>query len=1055
MVALVTDLRAREWGQCAFGIWIQGLPYVWVTEHHNDELLGGGGVTWIKRSEDNIGDTSARTVLAGLVMPSALPRGAMDLQTGLPQQTQATFEIIDVDGVLGDLLASEGKDYDLLAEKIPAGSTALGTSVAVNNKSGTTNPRGKHIGIEKIGPSGERNHRHVLPIDWIGPEHAFGETTPGLRISTDPLDFEGRWVAVFRLYRDPDATLTAGGLAYPLWGEQYDAGGLEFLGKLTGRGEIRGDTWKITCTGVESLLKRTFGANTPVDPLPVNESVLVLGEEEKGISLRLGYHDWEAPGNPVVIFESSAFFSDLSSTGDALFFLNQINEFIDNVKAGGALTNYGSGVWQDWLNSNFFLTDTGAQIKRKVDAAESGPVFAELVLHRKVWRYLGWEPTLQASPDTANPNGEYESGWKPYTYHVNFEKLEPGDKVAAEAPDQGMVPTSDYWKASFSTIVSGGFFGVGMDDDNDGNAKVFKSYYGKPVHAIYPGATFRCFASSIRMPSDPLVPRLNTSEVGGSQCNAQRYIAFKGKIVAGDAQGVALEGTEPREFVQVGRVSWRSTGVDDGVTEPDGFAEFFLEKWEDPRLFGYPYPPLSGEWAFEGDELSITMHPLFGWAYVIGGPDRGHRVLSALLRSTGTADGYDDGLDGTPEFQHGEAHVAGYMFGGDVTQFDCGLAIPNDLLESANAIKAAFDESIPSGWESPLNKVRHVYSGGIESFRVIESITRPRGMMLTFRNRKFGVKPYAPPTDYDYTITESSMATIEPPEQALRATGAIDKIELSYRWDPVAGSLAAERSDRALDPGAGARRGDLKADIEDYGLIPVSWKAPNCGDWLPDWLQLWAKDRAKFLARPHFLVKCKLNVLAGQDLWMGSQILFTNPWCYQHDGTRGITNAFALVVDCVGHPNVETYDVTLLVFAEQAASKYWYAPIAKIRGWSGTTVYVNTDWWNHGGDTLDAQGFKKPAWSTSGGTAQGRVLYWDLGSWNLSTAFDVTNVSDDGSQVTISAMPSAVKRDMDCYLIFGTHADQAGAWPVDHYAIVVNDDGEGGSGNAAGKPFID
>ena len=266
-------LRQREAGvDAAYVLAIDGIPYMFATEHFGGGLFGSGASSWIGVFEAATSHetTGQRTVLPGLEMPNVLPRGRLNPNTGMPETTQARFRIADYDGTLRTLFGTEGKTWDFIGERIgpaqagPLDPDALGSSILLDDGS-STNPRGQNIGLERIGPNGERRHFHAFPFQGVGLDHPrpvirTNDSPDPDRISADPLDFAGRLVTVWRVHRDMSETNT-GFTTWTQWDDAWRAGDLVFVGKMSDRGEIVGDSmWEIVCDGIEAPLKRRLGS---------------------------------------------------------------------------------------------------------------------------------------------------------------------------------------------------------------------------------------------------------------------------------------------------------------------------------------------------------------------------------------------------------------------------------------------------------------------------------------------------------------------------------------------------------------------------------------------------------------------------------------------------------------------------------------------------------------------------------------------------------------------------------------------------------------------------
>src|SRR5688572_10620661 len=271
----------------AYGIVFDGIPYMWVTDHEGDGLLG---TTWIGAYETASAweEAGSRSVLPGLKVAN-VSRGQVNFKTGLPESTSATFEIVDFDGTLRTLFAVEGKTKVPLAERVPSGTASLDATLIVDDATTPIDPADHYIGLERIGPSRQRRFFFPFPFQGIGLHHQLNPNTqddlypigpPIVPVSTDPIIWEGRWCALYRIYRDTDHA-SAGAASWPHWGDQYDGGGLVWMGVVRDAGEVDGSgTWRISCYGPESWLRRQLGTFDH-DWMPVAEAIVSLSNEER------------------------------------------------------------------------------------------------------------------------------------------------------------------------------------------------------------------------------------------------------------------------------------------------------------------------------------------------------------------------------------------------------------------------------------------------------------------------------------------------------------------------------------------------------------------------------------------------------------------------------------------------------------------------------------------------------------------------------------------------------------------------------------------------------
>lgn len=579
MTASVADLRNRKHAECAF-LWVpDGLPYAWVTDHSTISasgvnvaaLLGSGVGTWSDTLPSSIGP---RTILRGLVLPTF--HESFDVKTGLLDNSQVTIKLVDFDGVLNDLLATEGKDADVLSEDIQPGTAALGTSVVIQG-SGTVNPRGRHIGLERIGPSGERCYFSCFPFTRIGPHHPVnifgpqGEGPPPIPISTEPLVFTGRWCALYRLYKDPNAT---GVSAWPDLQEQYDAGGLVWWGKMMDRGSVDAErVWSISVEGPASFLRKTCN-QWSFSWKPFNADV-TLSDDERLVGIEFLTTNESTTTAELEVRNSIGFLAAqmLSATGDRDTWVAELNSLLANVR-DGTLTDYGpDGNLDDFHGSDVSLDADGSVRVLRPDEGDSvnGAIECRIVVHEKVWRTFGFDPPLQ---DTSVDEVD--------EFHVRFKRISQGQNVSATLPESGgSTPGANYWRVYTHSAAIGQHFVPGNAARgtqghtgliNHGSPRLFS-----PIHTgemtILPenipsgGIPLRLSIDTPFLEGQPTAPFREASEVNGTPCNRAGYFVVRGKrqpatvtvdgqVFDKDGNAVNAADVESEDEYQVIRASW-------------------------------------------------------------------------------------------------------------------------------------------------------------------------------------------------------------------------------------------------------------------------------------------------------------------------------------------------------------------------------------------------------------------------------------------------------------------------------------------------------------------
>lgn len=1082
MPRTVAELRVLEEATCAYALFVEGLPYVWVTDHPGDALLGSGASSWIGRYEDAVAweTVGERTVLPGLVVPS-LARGNLNKKTGLFESTSADFEIIDFDGTLATLFATEGQDEYQLGQRIAPSQTAAANPLTVFPVEGgvtgpgtTINPAGYNVGLERLGPARERRYFFHIPVQGIGLHHQVNPNSqdpttgpPRIPVTTSPVVFAGRHAALYRLYRDD--SLGESYLAWPTWDDQHDAGNLVWMGVMRDVGEYRGDrSWRLSFYGPESMLRRDLGTLDTAEWMSVSNVEIALADHERDIAI--AFYRWDDDNGDIDIYPSRAFGTvTLPATGTSADYVAAVSSAVQDLADGSVAGDFNDGFTDPFLDHDIDGTAAFPQHRVTVTAEHigirrppndglasnvAGMSAMILCLHEKVWRLMGWEPEVQkqGQPD---PSIQTE---------VDARKLESGDLflVTPEpindgitSPGGGSAPADGYWNLYFNTLGADGSY------SNGGAMRFYK-----PLHAdgasseisIFVSGGDQDFGVSAQFPyleGDPTVDR--------EDYDAARYFMFRGKRTTAPNNDPTSEEVETEDEVQVARVQWDNIGSSYGtINDSSGTTTLHVRGWNAPRRFGVDRTRYLGEWAFEpGGEFGIECRPLvaFPYAEATVGLDieRTWGMLLALLLSTGSATPLTNG-----SFTAGLNDAGFDIFGSEM-----GLGIHSDLVAPAADITAAF-EQVPGGKNGPLNQVRYVYGGPVSSWDILSDIVQTRGLALSLDGGQFGVVPLKIPQPDAVSISINEDDIYAPPNnpeqtapvQTLRATGALDATILQTRWDPSTDATLEDVSIRARDPGSRWRRGDFEETISAHGLMHRDWSFSEVGDWETDARQLWAIERPTFLAKRHFLIKTKLSRIQGQDLWPGTPVRFTNRTVINPAGGYGVTNALGLVLRAdLADAKEHSYDVEILIFAEQFAGQIrLMAPMAKIANpWTGSaTVPVEADAFNHDDGTDDALRFLEPDWSDIGGAMFVGVLEWDRSTWTLHNLGGTVSVSSAvAGTVTLSGSAGTFHSWTHKWLVpLSWDGQDADEWVRDLLVPMVLNDLTFGSGPTTGWPLF-
>lgn len=1082
-MATLADARSRDNKRWLYVLFIDGIG-AWT----NDEggfLTGSGVSSWIGAYESAAGANETigeRSVSAGLVVPREIGF-SQDPKTGLIATSQLSFEIVDLDDTLATTLASEGKDADILAGRIAPGTSALGATIAIQGAQ-TVDPADKHIGIERIGPNRQRRWMAALPVQptdttgLVGYEHPVHPTAgpgepgalPPVQVSDEPIDFAGRLVTLYRVHKDPDSN-SGDASDWYRWDECHEAGDLMWWGVLSDQGQVSaGRVWTLQAFGTHALLEKQLGANTTGGGFEIStgsELDLLTGEDHIAISFR-GQGSNEGDAFKASIFNAT---HDITATTVADL-IDEIDTAISDVVAGTNTNENGSDPdLEDWTDESLDqLPDAGMDpdrsiwVKKAVTAATS-PMWLELHLcmHEKVWQALGWSPTEQAA--TEYPLLSPEDNRR--AWFVRFDQDE--EYKAVETFTGQEVPTSNYWRGTFTTVTPGEDpLAVGGNDRANGGLKRY--YY--PAHpegfVINEAAEHQIRlvdSSGLYLEGLLTLPRWTDSQIDASDTQRTRFFALKGK------QRIKVD-EDAQDIVYVFQGSWRDAGVYGDVSDGSGFAPaLYIDRWLDGRSFGYHNPEGFGQKGpttnilGNAEEAKWEVVPLNAYAYRWEDfPEYAHSLWMTLMLSTGSGSGYSDhhAANPPPEITAGGNQPTDLpstsLYGvGDVEIADLGLGIPRALVASAQSIRDAFD-TVPGGYQGPINRVRHSYEGPFAASKMLDGLMRPRALAWSLHGKRYGLYRFAEvsPDEADVVIAEDDLhgslddPTDVHPEQELRVTGQLDGVELTHK-----GNDGEPLEFRAQDANARRRRGEMIEQLEDQGLLPVNWypatvelqDVTGVVPWLQDFRQLWSYDQAGFLARRHFAVTLTVGPHKAGDLMLGTVVRLSNPWPVNSEGQyEALTNHVGRVIDVTHNLEDGSATVTVLVFGGQASGMAHYAPVCRLYRVASdlSEAEYYPDFLEHGGSSDDGEGWTKPTWVEGSGNAN-IAIYQRLGtSWTLCATGAVSAVDTTTRTITfaspLSETGDGVLRDRDKLMILDDRASQAADWPALIYGVICEDD---------------
>lgn len=1040
-------------------VFVQG----WGVIYTNDRSGDVHGTGWI-------GAGDGRTVKGGLISAGPFRHGLDEDTLQLENQT-IRLRILDHDGTLAADMGTEPDEADTkrLSETLVAGSSNLSTSgikTGWGANKNADNPRGKHIGVERIGPNGERNHWWPFPFTHPGPEHFVDEEggeRPVVTVTDDPLVWEGRVVTVWRIFRDVHSTAT-GAAAWPSWSDHFDSGvSCVWMGRLRARNQIGAEgVWELSVSGERSLLNKTINANAPTDWLDVSPLVTLstkTGEEENEIAVGFRSYkadeEFSAPDNyKGSIWHAS---NDLSD-GTPETIAAAINTAIQNAAAGTNTNhNLAEVAFDTEHDHEVAFSLEGVTIKSKnFVGTDTRVATMTLGLSEAVWKICGYDPAVQSTLPRDNirwlqviPHGGLELDLEParpgYIY-VRFDTKPPG--------------------ADSSSI---------SQFDNDGATRIWRSLSaqgGTPIEAAA-GQEIE-----VRLPDRNAVylqgqnfrPPFDGT-VDGNTADATRLFAFRGPI-SRMVNGEVKEET----ITQVARCSWADdNGAITESTTNTLYARMRVDQWYDPRTFGLENPSLDEMGIAVWHSPGLKCIPLGTFTYT-GSNQHEYTSpsLMMLLTSTGTSTGWVSQT--LPDYGDNDPSDRITSIGGDREIYDFGLAIPEQLVASEQSVQDAFDAAA-GGWSGPLNRHRIAVIGPVEAKDILQSWMQRSGCGWTMHGGQFGVfnlYDIPAPDDVDVTITDADLGSSSIgshiPVQHDQMVGRFKRVTMDYRHVPGK-SGGAHQYERAAQDRAAVLRDDIEREVLGLGLPHIPLWDPSPPSYVPRWendmAKQWARNVADFWAQRNVVLELALKQHIGCQVWQGSSFLLTTAWPHNPvTGSRGMTGVtgrfMSIERDEFGyvHGRALIYGATL----QGLTASPHYAPAAITAcGYNPATrqIHVDPDPWKVGDDTLHpVRGFVKPSWASALPAGNAKIQLWELHRDRTvttgPTAF-VESVDEAGDTITITpaGFTGTYRRSARYLVMLADLTDPAQAsWCLSLYAPITDSNGDYDGGASKGSPWL-
>jgi hypothetical protein len=1083
----VAEIHLREANIGGWMVFIEGIAEAWT----NVPALVGGASGWIGSA------WGARYVKLGLVMPGSLPFGETDPWLGSIRSAQTVaFTLVDLDGddPIGTPLVQLFSDqpdplttYTLGQRLSPLDDPAPEPAVGLGGD--FISIWDTHVGIERIGPDGERRWFWIAPDDVPpGLDHPAPIDWPPTQSTYTPAAWAGRKIAVYRIVKDPDTGL------WPEWDAQYEGGSLWWFGTMTDNGRwtdsagdatTKGRAFTFYAQGPASWTERSLNLSRPTKWLTPEHGVSLSGDE-------LLVAAWIEPigGEPYgggisyapTFFDAQTFlsgntFAGLTSRSELAAKLYDIVRAmvdggtyngVDGTATNAAWTGGGSlGTWNqgdvDTINCKVRIGDDGSLVEIRCHDAMPGRVGFNvgIAIDVRIWQLFGWDTTSIHFSEPNQNGGELPVGGP------NWGEAE-GDQVLPEFHKIGYFSTrrngvsdlpENQWDNNGDWQSYQAEYQVGtVTLDNDGPTEVFLTI-GVAATEGQHGNPFTLGA-----------------QIDGTDVDASGWWVFKGRrLLAADFESGNLEGTE---YMGVALCEWVSTSDGTGVEEnSDGYAVIRIIKWEDPREFGLPFDPLEEPWTNVIGGLECAPLGVFG-GIVDNAPGFRNLMIPAMLLSSGTAVWDDSGeaVTITPGVNHPADIPMGFPYPGDIEVADMGCGLPAVFVDWASwaANNSGVGSTLTGGISGALNRVRYVVSGSVKASTIMREAMAGAGWGWICAREVGGKVPrfaaYDPlrplsPADAVATLTRALMAepTISDSEPQwrgkieLRRGGPYDRFKVEVGGNPLGGGGDLySQTYESLDPQRRSRSGRIEWGVVDSGLRdPTPWvgfEKKVLFDWTEHARQRFATGFGQRLAAQLRIYRADYQALVVPLLGLGSVVRVIDSTAESSDGTRGIDHMGRVCQyeilsrgdgNCVARVAVELERTP--VSAVHVWGPYAYSAVGE---WDADTslLTLSEDIATVGGDHADTTGWERPAWCTvTAGQLRLLIVQSEDGETALAglVTADLVDVDEGDLTLELDNITGTLYRDTVKW-VFAAPLDDAGqvaAWALAIFAPVTTPGG--------------
>ena len=1065
MPASSATLAARAVQDVGYVLFFEGLRVAYTNRR---ELAGEGGGSWIGTSE---GD---RIVLTGLEPPDAI-KHSISLEAGLIADNDVSFTIVDsAQQIIGLFDAGlENTDAEPLQVYERLGPLDDPAPANLIGKDGeAVGVWGKYINGESIGPAGERRQFQVLPGtagQLPGYDHAAVDSTEQAlapsQVTSTPRWFEGRRMSLYLIRRDPHTG------EWVTWLDAEQSGYGRIWWGTARNARVTARAWTFNCEGPGSWLRGTLNRLRPTVWQETAGGGLAISEAQGycGIALshikytleervRCAYSLFDAPD--LVVLPGM-------SPGDVRDALHARLQAI--VVAAGEDTYSFATFHEGEAAIVSAITDNGEpSTKIRIRVADAPGIENEhggemwLVLHEKVWRWLGFDPILQ-DQQLSQISSEYEI---PFYHYSAGEVFKPGLALEPIWAAVGVeVPTDDYYAARITTLPVGTPSFVSEDADGDGVMREHRAVNREGVVLLEEGTKlYMGIGTALPYVGGQTMRPVDDAQVGGQDCDTTGFIALRGSYLPKGAD-------EARTITTIWKCSWKNAGGMFG--EENSVATVYLSRQLDPRLFGVTNGKAPPAWALT--DLQWVSVAIFG--HDLSGPDRAHAVLVRLLLGTGTATW--DGFEGDPgtTITNGEnAHpdAPDDYLGNDREVADLCFGVPAEMVDW----KSFYDVAAltPGGYEGELNACRIGRIGPVDGGELLKSLLAPRGWALGLQGGKYTLFRKAGLLDVADSVASLTQADldsrdvpfIEPVD--MYPLSPLDKLTCTYGQDPIAGAGSTRQFiGQARDPGSWRRANGGSKDVDGSTLLPNY--GSNLSNPLPPWhsdfREVWEQDLAAFFATPHITIEIPVRVDKARDIWPGSIVRVGSPWPANREGSYGLAGRVGLVLATTQDlREALTKRVKILVRPGDPLSSRRFAPIAAVLDVVDTleerhdaaarTFYCYADAFEHGDNSIDVAGFEEPDWLAVGGDAKCIGWQHDGREWSQTFGFTLESVSIAGNSLTYKpgTLTGKFWERRWTYIVMAPYDDQDdGSWPRALFGVITKPNGEFGAGPTKGWKF--